>query len=124
MQRLKELGYGTQPLGDMQRLIDATNSDIFDVLAYVRFTLVPLARSDRAQAARTTGMHGYEDEMRAFLDYVLLAYEIHGVEELSPRKIADFLRIRYGGTNDAKAVLGSSKNIRSAFVDMQRHLFR
>ncbi len=74
---------------------------------YVRFTLAPLARSQRAEAARTSGLGGYEAEMREFLNYVLRAYETHGVEELAPRKIADFLRIRYGGTNDAKRVLGS-----------------
>ena len=124
MQRLKELGYGTERLADMQRLIDAPNSDIFDVLAYVRFTLTPLARSERAEVARTNGMSGYEDEMRGFLEYVLHAYEVHGVDELSPRKISDFLRIRYGGTNDAKSKLGPVKNIRGAFVDIQGHLFR
>ena len=40
--------------------------------------------------------------MREFLDYVLRAYETHGIAELAPIKIADFLRISYGGTNDAK----------------------
>lgn len=124
MQRLKELGYGTERLADMQRLIDAPNSDIFDVLAYVRFTLAPLARSERAGVARASGFSGYEKEMRGFLEYVLHAYEVHGVDELSPRKISDFLRIRYGGTNDAKVKLGPVKDIRGAFVDIQRYLFR
>lgn len=107
---------------DMRRLIDAPN--IFDVLAYVRFTLAPLARAERAGAARSSGLDGYELEMRQLLDYVLQAYEAHGVEELSLRKIRDFLRIRYGGTNDAKAVLGSVSEIRRAFIDIQGHLFR
>ncbi len=104
--------------------IDAPNSDVFDVLAYVRFTLAPLARVQRAEAARSAGLGGYEFEMRQFLDYVLQAYADHGVEELSLGKIRDFLRIRYGGTNDAKAVLGSVAEIRKAFVDIQGHLFR
>ncbi len=109
---------------EMRRLIDAPNSDIFDVLAYVRFTLAPLARTERADAARSSGLGGHELEMRQFLDYVLQAYEAQGVEELSLRKIRDFLRIRYGGTNDAKAVLGSVSEIRKAFIDIQGHLFR
>jgi len=70
------------------------------------------------------GLGGYEVEMRQFLDYVLQAYADHGVEELSLGKIRDFLRIRYGGTNDAKAVLGSVADIRKAFVAIQGHLFR
>lgn len=123
VQRLTEMGYDPDRLEDMRRLIDAPNSDIFDVLAYIRFTLAPLARSDRAGAARESGMSGYEEEMRAFLDYVLQAYETHGIDELAPRKIADFLRIRYGGTNDAKRRLGDVATIRQAFIGIQRHLF-
>lgn len=124
IERLAEFGYDSDRMQDMRRLIDAPNSDIFDVLAYIRFTLAPLARADRAGAARSGGLGGYEPEMRRFLDYVLQAYEVHGVEELSLRKISDLLRIRYGGTNDAKAALGSIADIRRAFVDIQGHLFR
>lgn len=46
-------------LDDMRRLIDAPNSDVFDVLAYIRFTLAPLSRSQRAERARSTGLAGY-----------------------------------------------------------------
>lgn len=123
-QRLADLGYDADRLDDMRRLIDAPNSDIFDVLAYVRFTLMPLSRTERATSARSKGLGGYEREMRAFLDYVLEAYERHGVDELASRKIADFLRIRYGGTNDAKRVLGPVPAIREAFVAIQAHLYR
>ena len=108
----------------MRRLIDAPNSDIFDVLAYVRFTLAPLERKERADAARESGLGGYEAEMREFLDGVLRAYEVYGVDELAPAKIGDFLKVRYGGTNDAKRVLGSIPEIKTAFIDIQHHLYR
>jgi len=124
LRQLQERGYDAERLDDMRRLIDAPNSDVFDVLAYVRFMLAPLARSQRARAARQSGLDGYEREMRSFLDYVLGAYELHGVEELAPRKLADFLRIRYGGTNDAKRLLGGVEQIRGAFIDIQAHLYR
>ncbi|MGB5851159.1 MAG: DEAD/DEAH box helicase family protein [Rhodanobacter sp.] len=123
-QRLKDLGYDADRLDDMRRLIDAADSDIFDVLAYVRFTLAPLSRHERAGSARATGLDGYRREMRAFLDYVLEAYEKHGVDELASRKIADFLRIRYGGTNDAKRLLGPVPEIREAFIAIQAHLYQ
>ena len=124
MQRLIEMGYDTDRLEEMRRLIDAPDSDIFDVLAYVRFTLAPLARAERASAARKSGLNGYEAEMREFLDYVLNAYVAHGIEELAPRKISDFLRIRYGGVNDAKRVLGGVPSIRDAFIKIQSHLYQ
>jgi hypothetical protein len=61
---------------------------------------------------------GYEREMKTFLEYVLGNYERNGA------KVADVLRIRYGGVNDAKRMLGSVDGIRHAFVDIQGHLFR
>ncbi|MFT4256451.1 MAG: DEAD/DEAH box helicase family protein [Pseudoxanthomonas sp.] len=124
LRRLTDLGYDSERLEDMRRLIDAPNSDIFDVLAYVRFELAPLARSQRVRAARSTGLDGYEREMRSFLDYVLGAYELNGIGELASGKVGDFLRIRYGGINDAKRMLGSVERIREAFVGIQGHLFR
>jgi len=123
-QRLKDLGYDAERLDDMRRLIDAPHSDIFDVLAYVRFTLAPLSRKDRADSVKATGLGGYQREMRSFLEYVLEAYERHGVDELASRKIADFLRIRYGGINDAKHALGPVPAIREAFVSIQAHLYQ
>jgi type I restriction enzyme R subunit len=104
-------------------MIDAPDSDIFDVLAYVRFTLAPLSRAARVEHVQSTRLSGYEREMRSFLEYVLDAYRRQGIDELAPSKLADFLRIRYGGTNDAKRMLGSIPEIRSAFVDVQAYLF-
>lgn len=124
IERLAEMDYDGDRLDDMRRLIDAPDSDVFDVLAYIRFTLAPLARRERADQARQTGLAGYEPEMRAFLDYILNAYEQHGVDELASGRIAHFLQIRYGGTNDAKRRLGSVGDIRSAFFDIQSHLYR
>lgn len=52
------MGYDVGRLKDMQRQIDAPDSDIFDVPAYDRFTLLPLARAARPETARSTGLHG------------------------------------------------------------------
>jgi type I restriction enzyme R subunit len=124
IQRLAEMGYDEDRLQDMQRLIDAPDSDIFDVLAYVRFTLAPLSRKERVEHVLAARLSGYEREMRSFLEYVLDAYRRQGIDELAPNKLADFLRIRYGGTNDAKRILGPIPQIRGAFVDVQGYLFR
>ena len=124
IERLKDMGYDQERLENMRRLIDAPNSDIFDVLAYVRFTLAPLSRSQRVEGAKATGLDGYEAEMKEFLSYILQAYEMKGIHELALNRISDFLRIRYGGTNDAKQKLGSIPEIRSAFLDIQKHLFQ
>lgn len=123
LQHLTELGYDRARLNDIRRLIDAPRSDIFDVLAYIRFALAPLARSERVQAVKSAGLDGYEAEMQAFLSYVLQSYEAQGITELDTKKLSDFLSIRYGSTNDAKRKLGAISDIRGAFVAIQRDLF-
>ena len=120
---LADRGYDSDRLEDMKLLIDAPNSDVFDVLAYVRFTLQPLARSQRVSKAKDVGLFEIEGEMRSFLEAVLNAYEIHGVDELALSKISDFLRVRYGGTNGAKHVLGGIPQIKQAFTEIQTHLY-
>ena len=52
------------------------------------------------------------------------AYERHAFDELTSRKIADFLRIRYGGTDDAKRLLGPVPAIREAFIAIQAHSYQ
>ena len=120
---LADKGYDGDRLEDMKRLIDAPNSDIFYVLAYVKFTLAPKMRTERANQARALGLANVEGEMRVFLDAVLGAYEVHGVDELALSKIGDFLKVKYGGTNGAKRVLGEIPTIKRAFMDIQAHLY-
>ena len=45
-------GFGKDQLAEMQRIIDAEKSDLFDVLAYVAYALPPLTRGERAAKAK------------------------------------------------------------------------
>jgi hypothetical protein len=45
---LVEKDFGKDQLTEMQKIIDAEKSDLFDVLAYVAFALAPLSREERA----------------------------------------------------------------------------
>ncbi|MCB2054072.1 MAG: hypothetical protein KDE35_07510 [Geminicoccaceae bacterium] len=120
---LEDRGHDGERLEDARRLIEAPDSDIFDVLAYVRFLLAPRTRRERAQDAEAE-LAEFEPEMRAFLEAVLSAYERNGTDELDPERIGDFLQVLYGGINDAKARLGPIPAIRRAFSDMQAGLYR
>lgn len=89
----------------------------------MKFTLAPKMRTERANQARALGLANVKGEMRVFLDAVLGAYEVHGVDELALSKIGDFLKVKYGGTNGAKRVLGEIPTIKRAFMDIQAHLY-
>lgn len=91
LQCLTEMGYDRERLADMRRLIEAPDSDIFDVLGYIRFTLAPLVRAERVETAKATGMDSYEEEMREFLDYVLRSYAKDGIRELDIQRRSHFI---------------------------------
>lgn len=120
---LEDKGYDHGRLEEMRRLIDAKDSDIFDVLAYVRFSLPPKTLNECADGARASGLSGYETEMRAFLEGVLASYERQGVSELGYNKLGHLLQARYGSTTDASRKLGDMGAIRNAFKAMQKFLY-
>lgn len=82
-----------------------------------------MQRSQRAEQARTLCLNETKCEMRALLEACLVAYEIHGVDELALTKISDFLRMHYSGTNGAKRGLGEIGMIKQAFMEIQTHLY-
>src|SRR4051812_23055129 len=50
LESLAEKGFGAEQLAAISAMIDAEKSDVFDVLAYIGFALVPITRSERAEA--------------------------------------------------------------------------
>jgi len=122
---LEEKGYDRDKFEDLKRLIDAADSDVFDVLAYVRFSLEPKTRHQRADTARSGSLAEQSAEMRDFLEAVLGAYEREGSQELSIAKLPTFLKVKYGTVGEGKTALGGDlAAIRAAYVGMQRHLYR
>ena len=107
----------------MQRVIDAENSDVFDVLAYVAFALQPITREERAADARAQVRLHYGDRQRAFIDFVLAQYTKVGVGELDGDKLAPLLLLKYKALGDATADLGEPAEIRDMFIGFQRYLY-
>jgi hypothetical protein len=51
LQGLAEKGFSHEQLAEMQKIIDAEKSDLFDVLAHVAYAMAPLTREERASRA-------------------------------------------------------------------------
>jgi type I restriction enzyme R subunit len=121
---LADKGFGADALSEMQRVIDAENSDIFDVLAYVAFALDPLTRARRADDARAEVRRRYADRQQEFIDFVLDHYTKEGVGELDGDKLPTLLKLRYrGAIADAQVDLGTPEQIRGLFIGFQRYLY-
>ena len=67
MEGLAEKGFGVDAMAEMQRIIDAENSDLFDVLAYVAFAMPPLTREERAVRRRSRSGATSTTSSRRFL---------------------------------------------------------
>ena len=59
---------------EIERLIDAEKSDLYDVLAYIAFALAPVTRQARADASRPFIVSHYDARLQTFLDFVLSQY--------------------------------------------------
>jgi type I restriction enzyme R subunit len=124
LQGLAEKGFGHDQLAEMQRIIDADNSDLFDVLAHVAYSSAPVTRADRAASARVYINSHFNAKQQAFLDFVLSHYVDVGVEELDQRKLTPLLRLKYHDSiADAVADLGKPEEIGKVFAGFQKFLY-
>ena len=123
LESLAEKGFGGEELHEIERLIDAEKSDLYDVLAYIAFALAPITRQERVEAHKTAIFSHYDAKVQTFLDFVLSQYVKEGVGELDQTKLPRLLELKYRAISDAAAELGGIAKIRDAFVGFQRHLY-
>jgi type I restriction enzyme R subunit len=117
-------GYGREQMAEMQKIIDAENSDLFDVLAYIGFHLPPISREERASRAKIAISTHFNSKQQVFLDFVLSQYVKVGVDELAQEKLTPLLRLKYNNAiSDAVADLGKPEEIGRVFTGFQKYLY-
>lgn len=123
--QLAEKGYGIDHIGEMQKIISAENSDLYDVLAFVAFAANPLTREFRATKAKNEIQGQFKEKQRAFIEFVLAQYVRQGVEELDLEKLTPLLRLKYrNAISDAVNDLGTPEEIRKVFSEFQKYLYQ
>ena len=121
---LSEKGFGKDQMKEMQKIIDAEKSDLFDVLAYIAYALPTLSREERAAKAKVEITTHFNTKQQVFLDFVLSHYVSGGVEELSQKKLTPLLRLKYSDSiADAVADLGPPDEIGKIFGGFQKFLY-
>lgn len=112
-------------MAEMQRIIDAEKSDLFDVLAHVAYALQPISREERASHAKQSIATHFNSKQQVFLDFVLSHYVREGVDELDQSKLTPLLRLRYHNSiSDAVADLGNPEEIGRVFSGFQKYLYQ
>jgi type I restriction enzyme R subunit len=107
LENLANAGYDKAQLKSLQSLIDAEQSDLFDVLEYVfKGDHKPMTRTARVAAAELRIFAPLSMKEREFIDFVLRKYIDTGVEELDQDQLPLLLTSKYHSVSDAVTALG------------------
>ncbi|MDU9051126.1 MAG: DEAD/DEAH box helicase family protein [Candidatus Electrothrix sp. Rat3] len=120
---LEEKGFGTDQLNQIKQHIQAENSDLFDVLAYIAFALPVISRKERAENSGPAIFRSCSEQENDFLRFILDHYIAQGVSELDQEKLPGLLELKYHSLGDAVDTLGSIAEIRQLFVGFQGSLY-
>ena len=121
---LAEAGYDDEKLDGMKDLIDAKDSDVYDVLAYVAYAAEMRTRVERVTAAKPAIAQAFSNyNQMEFIEFILDKYIEDGIKELAPSKIRSLVTLKYNTINDATDALGSTAVIKDTFVGFQRYLY-
>jgi len=123
LEKISAIGYGKDELEMLQKMIDAEQSDLFDVLNYVSFLKPTISRVERVEQTKEKIFAGLNDKQKEFLDFVLSKYEEKGVEELDEEKLPVLLNLKYHAIANAEQSLGNVDSIRSIFFTFQQNLY-
>jgi len=123
LEKIAEIGYGKDELETLQKMIDAEQSDLFDVLTYISFLTQPISREQRVEQTKDKIFEDLDEKQKEFLDFVLSKYKEKGVEELDEEKLPILLNLKYHAIANAEQSLGSVEKIRSIFFDFQKNLY-
>jgi len=110
--QLEEKGFGAVQFEEMKSIVDAEESDVYDILAYVAFASQPITRYERVITHKGAIFSNYDYRQQEFIDFVLSQYIKEGVGELAIEKLTDLIDLKYHSTNDAVAELGEPALIR------------
>tara|TARA_B100000579_G_scaffold49200_1_gene34293 strand:- start:2995 stop:5325 length:2331 start_codon:yes stop_codon:yes gene_type:complete len=124
LEKLEIEGCHVDDLRKLQELIDAKDSDLFDVLEYIAYAKKPVTREKRVETNRSNILNFLNQNQREFVDSVLQNYLAKGVDELDDKKLGDVLLAKYGSFTTAQERLGSALEIRKTFIDFQEYLYQ
>lgn len=128
LDELERRGLDNEHLEILQRMFEAQDCDIFDVLNHVSYSRDMITRKQRAAKLRGE-THFFEVftnvQAKDFLHFILERYEADGVEELERDKLSELIKLRNLGTaSEAAAVFGGRERLLDAYYGLQRELFK
>ena len=124
LEQLEQQGFSLSQLETLKKIIDAENSDVFDVLEFImNADYEPVSRKERAEKAKEKFIPFLNKHEREFIEFVLDKYVEKGIRELSEEKLGALLKAKYGTLNDALQKLGDPEHVLKIFSQLQEKLY-
>ena len=124
MSNLEKEGCHKDDLVQLQELIGAEDSDLYDVLQYIAYAKETVSRAARVETNKDNIFTLLNSQQRDFVAYVLRNYVEVGVDELDVTKLSTVLSAKYGSTHAAQQQLGNVQEIQRTFIEFQEYLYR
>ena len=122
--KLEKHGCSKDDLNKLRQVIDAENSDLFDVLQYIAFSNAAISRKERVDLAEDNIYNFINKDQVDFIRFVLNNYIKEGIDELDISNLSTIINAKYGSINEAQKELGSSSEIKEAFTEFQKYLYQ
>ena len=123
IKKLEDNGFSKPDLKQIQTLIEAEDSDIFDVLEHIAYSKKPIQRTTRVTNAENEIHKNLNDNQKEFIDFVLSRYVEGGVDELDLDRLSSLIELKYSTIHDGLEVLGNVDEIKRTFIDFQKYLY-
>jgi type I restriction enzyme R subunit len=120
---LAEKGFPLGQLNELRIAINAEKCDIYDVLAYIKFSSLLTTRQERANSLKNTLSFNISDSQSEFLDYILKQYINNDFNEFDSENYPSLISIYYKSLQDGVAALGSPSDAINFFINIQRELY-
>lgn len=120
---LAERGFDEEKLEKLKDLVDAQDSDVYDVLRYISYAKETMTRYERASIIRDYYLNQLEDGEREFVSFVLDTYEKSGENELSMENLRGLVQLKFNTMPDAVKKLGSAEEIVNDYLQLQHELY-
>ncbi len=121
--KIEKEGCAKSDLIKLQEMINAENSDLFDVLEYISYARKPITREDRVKSAESNIFALLNESQKDFISFVLRNYVQDGVDELDISKLSTVIKSKYGGIPEAEKALGNVDQINKMFIEFQQYLY-
>jgi type I restriction enzyme R subunit len=124
IRKLENHGCSKDDLNNLRQVINAKNSDLFDVLQYIAYKKPVITRKERVDLAENNIYNFINKDQVEFIRFVLNNYIKEGIDELDISNLSTIINAKYGSINEAQKELGSSSEIKEAFTEFQKYLYQ